>query len=100
MPDLEAAVKRTAHRQQLAAERYPADPPWIDRGRERIERNPQGGDQATVAGDMRARMNLRHYCRKCRSKLAEPTDNERQAFCSPGCHASFYRNRLLGDMKN
>jgi hypothetical protein len=41
---------------------------------------------------------LRHYCRNqkhCRSKLTDPVDNERLAFCSPGCHASFYRNRCL-----
>jgi hypothetical protein len=38
---------------------------------------------------------LRHYCRnpRCRSKLVEPVDNERRAFCTPGCHTTFYRNR-------
>jgi hypothetical protein len=40
---------------------------------------------------------LRHRCRntKCRMKLAEPADNEHHAFCTPGCHASFYRRRCL-----
>jgi hypothetical protein len=40
---------------------------------------------------------LRHYCRnpRCRSKLVEPVDNERRAFCTPGCHTTFYRNRCV-----
>jgi hypothetical protein len=40
---------------------------------------------------------LRHYCRnpRCKMKLAEPVDNERRAFCTPGCHSSFYRQRCL-----
>jgi hypothetical protein len=40
---------------------------------------------------------LRHRCRnpKCRSKLPAPVANEREAFCSRGCHASFYRKRCL-----
>jgi hypothetical protein len=40
---------------------------------------------------------LRHHCRyqPCRLKLAEPVDNIRRAFCSPGCHASFYKRRCL-----
>jgi hypothetical protein len=42
-------------------------------------------------------MTARHYCRnpRCRSKLAEPVDNDRRAFCAPGCHASFYKRRCL-----
>jgi hypothetical protein len=42
-----------------------------------------------------ASVGLRHYCRnlKCRSKLPEPVENERRAFCTRGCHESFYRNR-------
>ncbi len=38
---------------------------------------------------------LRHYCRhqRCRTKLAEPVDDQRQAFCTPGCHRTFYRSR-------
>src|SRR6476620_2743210 len=36
---------------------------------------------------------LRHSCRHCRTKLAEPTENLRRAFCSRGCFASFYRSR-------
>jgi hypothetical protein len=40
---------------------------------------------------------LRHYCRnpRCRQKLAEPVDNVRQAFCTPGCHGSFFLRRCL-----
>jgi len=40
---------------------------------------------------------LRHRCRnpRCRMKLPEPTENLHHAFCTPGCHASFYRSRCL-----
>jgi hypothetical protein len=40
---------------------------------------------------------LRHRCRnpRCRLKLAEPVANEHLAFCTPGCHSSFYRRRCL-----
>jgi hypothetical protein len=39
----------------------------------------------------------RHYCRnpRCRAKLAEPVETDRQAFCSPRCHAGFYRSHCL-----
>ena len=39
----------------------------------------------------------RHYCRnpRCRSKLKEPVANKREAFCTKGCHSSFYRHRCL-----
>ena len=36
---------------------------------------------------------LRHSCRRCRTKLSEPTDNPRRAFCALGCYRSFYRSR-------
>ena len=36
---------------------------------------------------------LRHYCRKCRSKLAVPVENLHHAFCTPFCHATYYRAR-------
>ncbi len=36
---------------------------------------------------------LRHSCRLCRTKLAEPTENLRRAFCARGCYRSFYRSR-------
>ena len=36
---------------------------------------------------------LRHSCRHCRTKLSEPTDNPRRAFCALGCYRSFYRSR-------
>jgi hypothetical protein len=38
---------------------------------------------------------LRHQCRYCRTQLSEPTDNPRRAFCTRGCHSSFYRSRCL-----
>jgi hypothetical protein len=40
---------------------------------------------------------LRHYCRnvRCRSKLKAPVENEHHAFCTPGCHQSFYWSRCL-----
>jgi hypothetical protein len=40
---------------------------------------------------------LRHYCRnaRCRSKLPSPVSNAREAFCTKGCHSSFYRKRCL-----
>jgi hypothetical protein len=47
---------------------------------------------------------MRHRCRnpRCRSKLPKPVSNCREAFCTRGCHSSFYRNRCLiceGEMK-
>jgi hypothetical protein len=40
---------------------------------------------------------LRHCCRnpRCKSKLPEPVENIREAFCARGCHTSFYRKRCL-----
>src|SRR5262245_13546359 len=40
---------------------------------------------------------LRHFCRNrhCRQKLPSPVENEHHAFCTPGCHSSFYRSRCL-----
>jgi hypothetical protein len=37
------------------------------------------------------------FCRqrKCRTKLKAPVSNPREAFCSRGCHASFYLSRCL-----
>ena len=37
------------------------------------------------------------YCRhrKCRTKLKKPVSNQRDAFCSRGCHTSFYLKRCL-----
>jgi len=39
----------------------------------------------------------RHHCRnpRCRTKLPAPVSNPRDAFCTRGCHASFYRKRCL-----
>jgi len=36
---------------------------------------------------------LRQRCRKCRGKLAVPTDNPHHAFCTRFCFDCFYRNR-------
>jgi hypothetical protein len=40
---------------------------------------------------------LRHYCRnpRCRSKLPSPVSNAREAFCTKGCHSSFYFKRCV-----
>jgi hypothetical protein len=38
---------------------------------------------------------LRHRCRQCRGRLAEPTDNLRRAFCTRFCFDSFYRSRCV-----
>jgi hypothetical protein len=40
---------------------------------------------------------LRHHCRnpRCRSKLPMPVSNPREAFCTKGCHSSFYLHRCL-----
>jgi hypothetical protein len=39
----------------------------------------------------------RHHCRnpRCRMKLPASVYNEREAFCTKGCHSSFYRKRCL-----
>jgi hypothetical protein len=39
---------------------------------------------------------LRHHCRnpRCRMKLREPVDIAK-AFCTPGCHSSFYLKRCI-----
>ena len=40
---------------------------------------------------------LRHYCRnpRCRSKLPSPASDPRKAFCTRGCHSSFYLKRCM-----
>jgi hypothetical protein len=40
---------------------------------------------------------LRHYCRNphCRMKLTAPVVNPHKAFCTRGCHSSFYLKRCL-----
>jgi hypothetical protein len=40
---------------------------------------------------------LRHHCRnpRCRTKLAMPVANQHRAFCTPGCHSSFYLKRCI-----
>jgi hypothetical protein len=40
---------------------------------------------------------LRHRCRnlRCRMKLPAPVSNPREAFCTRGCHSSFYLHRCL-----
>jgi hypothetical protein len=35
----------------------------------------------------------RKRCRHCKMRLPEPTSNEREAFCTPGCYRSFYLHR-------
>jgi hypothetical protein len=40
---------------------------------------------------------LRHYCRnpRCRMKLTAPVVNPHKAFCTRGCHSSFYLKRCV-----
>jgi hypothetical protein len=38
---------------------------------------------------------IRHHCRRCRVKLAEPIENPRSAFCCKGCYRHFYQRRCL-----
>jgi hypothetical protein len=40
---------------------------------------------------------LRHCCRNphCRMKLTAPVVNPHKAFCTPGCHSSFYLKRCI-----
>jgi hypothetical protein len=40
---------------------------------------------------------FRHYCRnpRCRSKLAAPVENPRNAFCTTQCFVRFYRLRCI-----
>jgi hypothetical protein len=40
---------------------------------------------------------LRHYCRnpRCRSKLPSPASDPLKAFCTRGCHSSFYLKRCV-----
>jgi len=42
-------------------------------------------------------ISARHYCRnpRCRSKLSAPVPHRRDAFCTKGCHSSFYLRRCL-----
>ena len=39
----------------------------------------------------------RHFCRnpRCRMKLLAPVENHHQAFCTRGCHSSYYLRRCL-----
>src|SRR6516165_10079785 len=52
-------------------------------------------DGVDAAGDKLHASPLRHYCRnpRCRMKLPKPVSNDREAFCSRGCHARFFRTR-------
>jgi hypothetical protein len=60
-----------------------------------LEAITQGLPQQPVKENYGSR--LRHYCRnpRCRSKLTEPVDSDRRAFCSRGCHTTFYRHRCI-----
>src|SRR5262245_3200542 len=53
--------------------------------------------QRALARNSNNETKVRHYCRnpRCRSKLKVPVENEHHAFCTPGCHTSFYRSRCL-----
>ena len=67
--------------------------------------SPQGTDDAVSlvappcrSGRARAGGGMtepRHRCRYCRTTLKAPEDNDRQAFCTRGCHSSHYRKRCV-----
>ena len=57
---------------------------------------PQGG--FFFGGNMTEfTQTLRQYCRnpRCRSKLPSPASDPRKAFCTRGCHSSFYLKRCV-----
>src|SRR6516165_1675905 len=56
-------------------------------------RNKISDDSADEATSGIARKRCRNP--RCRSKLPTPVENEHHAFCTPGCHTSFYRSRCL-----
>jgi len=62
---------------------------------EREHRTDSTGRPATATATGVTAHKAKHYCRnpRCRSRLLEPVENERRAFCTRGCHESFYRNR-------
>jgi hypothetical protein len=49
------------------------------------------------AHEMTESQGLRHHCRnpRCRMKLKEPVENLQKAFCTRGCHSSFYLKRCI-----
>src|SRR5262245_14991300 len=54
-------------------------------------RNKISDDSADEATSGIARKRCRNP--RCRSKLPTPVENEHHAFCTRGCHESFYLNR-------
>jgi hypothetical protein len=62
---------------------------------EREHRTDSTARPATATATSATAHKAKHYCRnlRCRSRLPEPVENERRAFCTRGCHESFYRNR-------
>jgi len=66
-----------------------------DRGNSSQEHNSMD-DLASASAEGNS-IKLRHYCRnpRCRSKLKQPVENPRRAFCTRGCHSSFYHSRCL-----
>jgi hypothetical protein len=63
------------------------------------KRRPENNNawKASGAGMTEFAEDLRHRCRNphCRMKLTAPVVNPRKAFCTPGCHSSFYLKRCL-----
>src|SRR5262249_43836239 len=64
---------------------------------EREHRTDSTTRPATATATGATAHKAKHYCRnpRCRSRLPEPVENEHHAFCTSGCHASFYRSRCL-----
>jgi hypothetical protein len=72
---------------RLASRKHNRESVVLDRTLTKSSPTPQADLQAAEGG------NLRHRCRNCRAKLAAPVSKDREAFCSPGCHAAFFRTR-------
>lgn len=53
------------------------------------------GDRAAMNAPIMFGSQVRHHCRRCRVKLAEPVENPRSAFCCRGCYRTFYAKRCL-----
>ena len=82
--------ERAPRRQREALENVPAQ-------QRRVTGNSTS--MSNVAPRPRQRNNsdsdVRHYCRKCRSKLPTPTENPRRAFCTRFCFDQHYRSRCV-----
>src|SRR5262249_21662722 len=58
---------------------------------------PSRQNTRTGRSQLRTSDEVRYYCRnpRCGSELPAPVSNPREAFCTRGCHNSFFRRRCL-----